>query len=76
MPDEKSNAEDKLRKLGQRVREGWAKKHPTSEKQIQIIRGVIREDWEKEQKEKRLAATRRKPAKSKEAEPPEPGEDR
>lgn len=76
MPNENTSAEDKLRKLGQRIRDGWAKKHPTSEKQLQTIRGVIREEWEKEQKEKRRRATRQDPTKDREAEPPEPGDER
>lgn len=53
MPPEKNNAEAALKKLGQRVRAGWAKKHPISERSRQTVRTAVREVWEQEQKAKR-----------------------
>ncbi len=76
VPTETNNAEDKLRKLGQRVLAGWVKKHPISNRQLATVRGVIREEWEKEQKATRERAVKRKRAKGRESEPPEPGDDR
>ena len=53
MPPEPNNAEAALKKLGQRVRAGWAKKHPISERSRQTVRTAVREVWEQEQKVKR-----------------------
>lgn len=52
MPSEQRDAEAALKKLGQRVRAGWAKKHPISERSRQTVRTTVREIWEQEQKAK------------------------
>ena len=46
-------AEAALTKLGQRVRAGWAKKHPISERSRATVKTTVREVWEQEQKERR-----------------------
>lgn len=53
MPREPRDAEAALKKLGQRVRAGWAKKHPITERSRQTVRTAVREQWELEQKAKR-----------------------
>ena len=52
-----ADAEDRLHKLGQKVREGWEKRHPTPDKDVEFFKDSIREQWEKEQ-----AAEREKPS--------------
>ena len=64
MPREIKQAEAALQKLGQRVREGWAKKHPISERSRQTVRTAVREVWEQEQKIKRERG-QKPPAKNK-----------
>lgn len=48
MANQNTDAEAKLKKFGARVRAGFAKEHPTTEQQLEGIRGVIRQEWEKE----------------------------
>lgn len=72
MPREQQDAEASLRKLGQRVRAGYAKQHPISDKSLETVRATVRADWELEQKAKavqKLAA----PSKSRDRKPEEPG---
>ena len=61
MPRETKQAEAALTKLGQRVRAGWAKKHPISERSRQTVRTTVREQWEIEQKAKRERTQSQKP---------------
>jgi len=61
MPRETKQAEAALQKLGQRVRAGWAKKHPISERSRQTVRTTVREQWEIEQKAKRERTQSQKP---------------
>ena len=61
MPRETKQAEAALQKLGQRVRAGWAKKHPISERSRQTVRTTVREQWEIEQKAKRERIQSQKP---------------
>ena len=76
MPNQTADDEAKLRKLGKRLREGFTKKHPVSEKSIETVRNAVREQWEKEQ----VAEPRKKPApevaKQPEQKPPEPDRER
>ena len=53
MPREPKQAEAALQKLGQRVRAGWAKKHPISERSLATVRTTVREVWEQQEKERR-----------------------
>jgi hypothetical protein len=48
MPNEPTQDADKLRKLGQRVRDGFAKGHPVPEKSLETVRDAVRKEWEKE----------------------------
>ena len=75
MPKQNPDAEAALHKLGQRLREGFAAKHPTQEKDIQAVKDAVREQYEQEQK----AEHEKKPAPDAEKQPerlppePEPG---
>ena len=53
MPRDSKAAEAALTKLGERVRAGWAKKHPISERSLATVRTTVREVWEQEEKERR-----------------------
>jgi hypothetical protein len=61
MPPEPTNAEAALTKLGQRVRAGWARQHPVSERSLETVRSTVRQSWEQEQKVKRARTTTPKP---------------
>jgi hypothetical protein len=76
MPNQKTDAEAALQKLGHRLRLGWAKKHPVQDKSLESVRDTVREQWEKEQ----VAEPKKKPvpapAKDKTRKPPEPDQER
>src|SRR6185295_6790170 len=70
MPDQNTDAEAKLRKLGQRLRQAWAKQHPITERSLDTVKNAIREQWEKEQAATRgRAAAPPGPAKGRERKP-------
>ncbi len=46
------DAESSLAKLGQRLRDGWAKQHPTQEHELDAVREAIREQWAREREAK------------------------
>jgi hypothetical protein len=52
MPDQNTDAEAKLKKLGHHLRLGWQKQQVTSEKSLETVRGAVREQWQKEREEK------------------------
>jgi hypothetical protein len=54
MPDDQTANEAKLHKLGQRLRDGFAKQNPTSEKSLGTVRNAIREQWEKDKEAERI----------------------
>ena len=73
MPDQNTDAEAKLEKLGQRVRAGFAKQHPAQN--LETVRGAVREQYEQEQEAKRgKPAT--PPGPAKERQPKEPDRER
>ena len=74
MPDSTNDADAKLKKLGQRVRQGLAIHRPIPEKSLKTIRDVVREQWEKDQKA-RSATPKLGRSKTVERQPedPEPG---
>ena len=49
MSDSQSNAEDSLRKLGQRLRRGWERTRPVTQEEMEKVRQAVREQWEKDQ---------------------------
>ena len=53
MPKQNPDAELALHKLGQRIREGFAKKHPTPDKSLETVRDAVRAQYEQEQDAKR-----------------------
>ncbi|MBI3867411.1 MAG: hypothetical protein HY299_02685 [Verrucomicrobia bacterium] len=74
MPDDNpTDTEKKLQKLGQRVRDGFAKKNPTTEKSLETVRDAVREQWEKE---RRARPTPPSPSPGRNREPEEPGDSR
>jgi hypothetical protein len=66
MPNQNTDAEAALQKLGHRLRLGWAKKHPVSDKSLESVKNTVREQWEQEQQTK----TAKKPAKTQTKTPP------
>ena len=74
MPKQNPDAEAALHKLGQRLREGFAAKHPTQEKDIQAVKDAVREQYEQEQKAEREKKPAPETAKEREKQPPEPEE--
>jgi len=71
MPSDHTDAERKLKKLGERLRDGWAKQNPLPQQSIDTVRQTVREEWQREQamkREKRPPA----PSKSRDRQPPEP----
>ncbi|HEX3797386.1 MAG TPA: hypothetical protein VH413_01695 [Verrucomicrobiae bacterium] len=73
MPNENTDAEAALKKLGHRVRLGWAKKHPIPDKSLESVKNTVREQWEQEQTASKPAPS---PAKDQKPKPPEPGIER
>ena len=74
MPNENTDAEAALQKLGHRLRLGWAKKHPIPDKSLESVKNTVREQWEKEQVKER--PSKPAPAKDKSRKPPGPDADR
>jgi hypothetical protein len=65
MPKQSPDAELALHKLGQRIREGWAKKHAISDKSLETVKNAVREQYEQEQ----TAEREKKPSPEAEKEP-------
>jgi len=75
MPNEHTDAEAKLQKLGQRLRAGHAKQHPAQN--LDTVRAAVREQYEQEQKTKHAKAdTPPAPTKIKGRTPEEPEQSR
>jgi hypothetical protein len=72
MANKNTDAEAALQKLGHRVRLGWAKKHPVSDKSLESVRNTVRDQWEQEQTASRASKSAPSPAKDKQPKPPEP----
>ena len=53
MPEKTTDAAAKLKKLGERIRDGFAKRHPIADKSLDIVRQTVREEWQREQTAKR-----------------------
>lgn len=68
MPEQSTDAAAKLKKLGERIRAGIAKRHPIADKSLDIVRQTVREEWQREQTAK--GKTTRHISKSKDREPP------
>jgi len=72
MPDQNTDAEAALQKLGHRVRLGWAKKHPIPDKSLESVKNIVREQWEQEQTASRASKPAPSPEKDRGPKPPEP----
>ena len=72
MPNENTDAEAALKKLGDHLRLGWAKKHPVSDKSLESVKNTVREQWEKEQVTEHPSKAARAPAKDKSRKPEGP----
>ncbi len=77
MPKQNPEIETQLKKLGDHLRKGWAKQHTPSEKNLQVVRDAVREQWQKEREQVREkeAAPAPEPEKTQEREPDEPDRD-
>ena len=75
MPDQNTDAEAALQKLGHHLRLGWEKKHPVSDKSLESVKNTVREQWEKEQVTERPSKPGPAPAKDKSRKPEEPDRD-
>ena len=53
MADDHTEAGAKLQKLGQRLRSGFAKRHPVSERSLQTVRDAVRAEHERTQEVRR-----------------------
>ena len=71
-----ADTEASLHKLGQKLREGWEKEHPTQDKDVDFFKDAIREQWEKEQTSEREKPSAPDVAKEPEREPDEPEPER
>ena len=71
MPEQSTDAAAKLKKLGERLRAGIAKRHPIADKGLEIVRQTVREEWRREQEIKRSRPVP-PPSKSRVRKPPEP----
>jgi hypothetical protein len=76
MPNQNTDAEAALKKLGDHLRLGWAKKHPVSDKSLESVKNTVREQWEQEQVAERPSKPTSAPAKDKSRKPPEPDQER
>ena len=71
MPEKITDAAAELKKLGERIRDGIAKRHPIASKSLDTIRQTVREEWQREQTVKRSKPTITRP-KTRDRKPPEP----
>ena len=46
MADQNKQVREKLRKLGHRAQQGWAKLHPVSEKHLAKVREAVMRQWD------------------------------
>jgi hypothetical protein len=76
MPNQKTDAEAALKKLGHRLRLGWAKEHPIQDKNLESVRDTVREQWEKEQVREPKTKPAPSPTKEQQRKPPEPDQER
>jgi hypothetical protein len=76
MADQNTDADAKLKKLGHHLRLGWEKRPLDTEKNLETVRGAVKEQWQKERQEALAKPAPQSPApdktKGKEVEPPEP----
>lgn len=73
MPDQNTDAEAALQKLGHRLRLGWAKKHPVSDKNLESVKNTVREQYEQEQTTARQIKPAPDTGKGQSKKPPERG---
>ena len=76
MPNQNTDAEAALQKLGQRIRAGWSKQHPVPDKSLETVRHTVREDWEQEQNVKGVKKPAPDATKKPQRQPPEPEPER
>ncbi len=72
MPDHPVDNAKKLQKLGERIRDGFTREHPTPDRSLDTVRQTIRQEWEKEHTAKRTP-TVPPPARDRTKDGPEPG---
>jgi hypothetical protein len=69
MPNDNTDTASKLKKLGQRVRQGWTNRHPIPDQSLDTVRQTVRQEWQREQTQKRGKTAG---GKKREPKPPEP----
>jgi hypothetical protein len=52
MTDDITKSESKLRKLGEQLRQAWAKQNPLTQRELEAVRQAVRKQWEMEQQVK------------------------
>ena len=67
-----ADTEARLHKLGQKVREGWERRHPAEDKDLAFFKDAIREQWEQEQTTSRASKPAPSHEKDRGPKPPEP----
>ena len=72
MPDQPIDKARKLQKLGERIRDGFAKEHPAPDKSLETVQQTIRKEWEKDRAAKPQNPTASAPAKDRGRKPDEP----
>lgn len=75
MPDHPIDNARKLQKLGERIRDGFAKENPIPDKSLESVRQTIREEWEKDRASKSRSPSPPTPSKDRGKEPNEPDHD-
>jgi len=76
MPDQPIDKARKLQKLGERIRDGFAKEHPTPDRSLDTVRQTIREQWEKDRAAKPPKPAAPAPSKDRQRKPEEPDQGR
>jgi hypothetical protein len=74
MPEQNTDAEAALHKLGQRLRAGHARQRPISPRSLDTVRTTVREEWEQERKAAEQQTKPPTPGRGKK--PPERGPER
>lgn len=66
MSENETQIEADLRLLGERLRQGLAKRHPVSARSLKTVQDIVRQQWQEEQ-ERQAAGGKTKPQQEKSA---------
>lgn len=76
MPDQPIDKARKLQKLGERLRDGFAKENPAPDRSLDTVRQTIRQEWEKDRATKSQKPTAPTPNQNRGRKPEEPDQER